>query len=200
MTNFEQPLISIDVVPVRFDAALGGIVFGVAERLYEPFLGKLALPGVLLNTGESIEDAAKRALEVKAKLPLGALHHFGAFDGTNRDPRGATISIALLSAQDRSAEGGVLWTTPGPKLPFDHNLIVERGLEELSAVLWKDIPFTRALLGEEFSTQEVIQLGAPTPLASNVGRWLKANELIVDTGKTRRAGGSGRPSKVWSWK
>lgn len=200
MTDFPQPLISIDVVPVRFDAQRGKAVFAVAERLFEPFIGELALPGVLLNPGETIDGAAKRALAVKAGLQPGTFHQFGAFDGTNRDPRGATISIAMLSAQDRDDAGSAIWLDEVPTLPFDHTAIVTAALNELSAIMWKDLEFTRALLGEEFSTQEVLQVGSPTPLASNTGRWLKNSGLVTDTGRTQRVGGSGRPSKIWSWK
>lgn len=196
----EQPLVSIDVVPVKFDHALGRVVFGTGARQYEPFINVQALPGVLLWPAETIIDAAKRALSVKTGLDAGVLRHIGAFDGANRDPRGATISISLLSLQAPDAESPkVAWHSDFIQLPFDHESIMQRGLEHLSEILWKDIPATRILLGEEFSTAEVIQIGSPTPLTSNVGRWLKSSGLVEDTGTTRRASSSGRPATVWKW-
>jgi len=196
-----QPLVSIDVVPVKFDKEQGCLVWGTAKRLYEPYLGEQALPGVLLLPGEGILAASARALRDKAALSEGVFHQFGAFDGTNRDPRGATISIALLSGQPSNADSDrVTWHKTLEKLPFDHNEILKAGETELSAVLWKNIPLTRVLLGEEFSTLEAIQIGSPTPISSNVGRWLTASGLVEETGETRRTKWSGRPSKVWKWK
>lgn len=206
----KQPLISIDVVPVRFDKTAGALEIGTGRRLFDPFVGEQALPGVLLMQGESIEHAAYRALNSKTGILAehsGYITQLGAFDGTNRDPRGATISIALLSAQefDRSPSTRVLWTpvADAAGLPFDHDTIVRGALSRISQSLWVDAEMMKMLLGKQFSTSDAIELskavGAWPTDASNFGRWLSSNRSVKKLDKPSTSTGRGRPSAVWTW-
>lgn len=206
----KQPLISIDVVPVRFNAATGALEVGTGRRLFEPFVGQQALPGVLLMQGESIDHAASRALNSKTGIlgeHSGYITQLGAFDGTNRDPRGATISIALLSVQEfgRSPSTRVVWTPVGESegLPFDHDAIVKAAITRLAQSLWVDVEATKMLLGKSFSTSDAIDLSKalgswPTD-ASNFGRWLASNKSVVKSEGTSGSSGRGRPSAMWRW-
>lgn len=203
-----QPLISIDVVPVRFTD--GELLIGLGNRLYDPYKGQLALPGVLLLQGESIMHGAQRALQTKVGiLPEHAGHRtqVGAFDGTNRDPRGATISIALLSTgQYKEAnETRVTWVCPAETgdLPFDHTNIIRQSLQRLGQMLWHDTEVTRSLLGKRFSTADAIALsqavGAMPADVKNFGRWLASSPLVTKVEGQTQAAGRGRPSAVWAW-
>ena len=200
MTNqqYDQPLVSIDVVPLRYNRELKSLEYGVSPRLFEPFKDELALPGVLLRSGEAVNDAAERALQTKANLPTGALRQFGVFDGTNRDPRGATISIAFISVQDEDSVGPV-WTSETQTLPFDHSLIAAAAQEYLKLLIWKDIELTRATLGEHFTVADVLVFGSPTPHASNVGRWLDAHPSLSRSDNLTKTGSVGRPAVAWEW-
>lgn len=203
-----QPLLSIDVVPVRFTD--GELFIGLGNRLYDPYKGQLALPGVLLLQGESIKHAAQRALQTKVGiLPEHAGHRtqVGAFDGTNRDPRGATISIALLSTgQYKEAnETRITWVRPTETgdLPFDHSNIIRQSLQRLQQMLWNDVEVTRSMLGSRFSTADAIALSQavgtmPTDV-KNFGRWLASSPLVTKVEGQTQAAGRGRPSAVWAW-
>lgn len=203
-----QPLISIDVVPVRFTD--GELFIGLGERLYDPYKGQLALPGVLLLQGESIMHGAQRALQTKVGiLPehAGRRTQVGAFDGTNRDPRGATISIALLSTgQYKEAnETRVTWVRPDETsdLPFDHSNIIRQSLQRLQQMLWLDVEVTRSMLGSRFSTADAIALsqavGAMPTDVKNFGRWLASSPLVTKVEGQTQTAGRGRPSAVWAW-
>ncbi len=205
-----QPLISIDVVPVRFNAATGQVEVGTGTRLFEPFIDEQALPGVLLMQGESIEHGAYRALNSKTGILAehsGYITQLGAFDGTNRDPRGATISIALLSVQefDRSPSTRVTWTPVAESegLPFDHDTIVKAAVARLAQSLWTDTELTKMLLGKTFSTSDALNLcealGSWPTHSSNFGRWLASNKSVVKADGTSGASGRGRPSAMWHW-
>jgi ADP-ribose pyrophosphatase YjhB (NUDIX family) len=200
MSEWDQPLVSVDVVAVRRDA--GMLSFALCERKLEPFAGRSALPGVLLLTGEGLADAAKRAVVTKLELPTRSIRHitqFGAFDGTNRDPRGATISIGHLCAVDAFA-GSATWTpidAPPSGLPFDHDAIVAASAAEISRRLWVDMTFTQAVIGPEFTTSVILaitrQARARLPdTAKNMARWLRSNHHAESTGLRGR-------DTVWRW-
>lgn len=195
-----QPLVSIDVVPLRFNRSTAKIEFATGVRIFEPWLGEDALPGVLLHAGESIPDAAERALQVKTGLPAPLLRQLGAFDSTNRDPRGATISITLLAAQTPDVESELAtWHSDIFTMPFDHEIIVGEALERTSQMLWRDEEFTRTLLGETFTTADAVAIGSPTPHASNVRRWLEAWGPVERINEVNKTGAVGRPAVAWRW-
>lgn len=194
-----QPLISVDVMALSWHGEQ--LRFALHERQNAPFAGRSALPGVLLLPGELLDDAVRRAVESKLGLAQAEIVHVGqvgAFDGTNRDPRGATISIAHLAVVSDSAEGPLLgsWVTSADGLPFDHDAIVAATFAELGRRLWNDWELTRAILGEQFTTKSALalshRLDAVPGRASNIARWLEA------TGRLHRAGLSGRAA-VWRW-
>lgn len=195
-----QPLVSIDVVPVRYNRALGVIEFATGTRIFEPFLGEQALPGVLLSSGESINAGAIRALDVKVGLPAGVSRQLGAFDSTNRDPRGATISIALVSIQEPTANSDrAFWHAEVSELPFDHEGIVREAFTRVSQALWKDVEFTRALLGDNFTTADALNVGSPTPHASNARRWFETWPHVRRIENLSKTGSVGRPAATWEW-
>jgi len=205
--NNPQPLVSIDVVPIRYNRETRSIEIALGTRLYEPFEGVPALPGVLLLQGESIAQAAVRALERKTGLPEYAeftTRQVGAFDGTNRDPRGATISIALIAVGDLKLQRGV-WVNVADAhdLPFDHDAIIRGAVSRLAEMWWRDNELTQQLLGATFTTADVLVLSAllsshPADPA-NIRRWLTNSALTVQQSGFAAPTGRGRPSAVWGW-
>ena len=117
------------------------VEIATCERPSEPYLGQLALPGVLLWEGERLENAARRAAWHKLGFNVDALGQLTVFDEARRDPRGFTLSVAMWGVGD--GEGRARWfpLDEVPPLAFDHNSIIEnwsvtlgcRGPEEAAA-------------------------------------------------------------------
>ncbi|GAA3599416.1 NUDIX domain-containing protein [Klugiella xanthotipulae] len=207
----DQPLLSIDVVPVRFTEERG-MQLGLGVRLFEPFRGELALPGVLLVGEERLAEAAYRALAAKVGLGLGevrALVQVTARDNPERDPRGPTVSVSYLAvvAPDAVAPRAV-WRdwVGGDPLPFDHDRIVAAAADRLRVSVWQATPearlLTRALTGETFSTRRAARLTEAVtgvrPEPGNFNRMLRtAPDLARCAGV--EAAGRGRPAALWAW-
>lgn len=206
----DQPLIAIDVVPMSFTAG-DGLRVATARRPYDPYAGLEALPGVLLDGAELLADGARRALRTKAGIDAAAVRHLaqvGAFDGPDRDPRSTAISVAFAAVVSAPSTGGsVVWRGPGqgePRLPFDHDAIIAAALDHVRTRLWRDLPLTRALLGDTFSTADVARLQTEltgvTPDPGNTNRALRTNPALVRAdAPARSAGRGGRPPATWTW-
>jgi 8-oxo-dGTP diphosphatase len=228
MTEFELPNISVDVVPVTLNAYSGKLEVLIGKRIYEPNLGEFALPGVLLTPHERLDEAAYRALEKKLSIPASyvvELIDLGTFDNPDRDPRGATVSIAKLAVISSAPEGSTAaGVTSIPideiandsyALPFDHNSIVLAASNLLAEKMLFNKAITKAILGDTFTTKTLrnvlVQLQETEKGeniifdASNLTRQLKGTkwvEMVEDketvtslTASTSR----GRPSRVWTW-
>ncbi|MEV6427032.1 NUDIX hydrolase [Nocardia sp. NPDC051463] len=203
----EQSVVSVDVVALRFWGADAGVTIGVAPRDLEPFTGELALPGVLLGRGERLVAAARRAVRAKLGVPeaaIGAVGQLVTFDEPTRDPRGPTLSIAMWAVVGPH-QGPAQWVSfdAVPELAFDHNRIVDAAQGLLARLLWKDIPFTRALTGDEFPATRAVELSATLqgakPDPANLNRTLAALPGLYRTTERRRVKATGRPAAVWAF-
>ncbi|MFF5792445.1 hypothetical protein ACFY5D_10370 [Paeniglutamicibacter sp. NPDC012692] len=208
-----QPLVSIDAVPLILHEGSLHLVLGVRE--YDPFAGRAALPGVLLNAHERLAEAVHRALLSKTGVPAGAVLaglEAGVFDDFERDERGPTLSIARLVILDEKTP----MTDPRvrlepladlPELPFDHRAIVAKAATVLLDSLWINLETTKALLGESFDTAELIarmkELASaaelPMPETANIGRALGSNKLLERVAPAAASSGRGRPPALWRW-
>jgi len=207
----QQPLVSIDTVPLILREGHWRVVLGVRE--FEPYAGQAALPGVLLRPMERLEEAALRALETKVNISgenVLFLMNTGAFDNPDRDPRGPTLSIAHLAVinPEDEPEGVVYHRLAGTTdLPFDHSTIVVVAAKAALDALWVNEPLTRALLGEKFSTADVARLmrdlaaaaSENEPDTSNLGRELARNPRLVKAAAPAAPVGKGRPAAAWAW-
>ena len=213
MTLPQQPLVSIDTVPFLFRDGVLSVV--LADRLYEPFQGQAALPGVLLSANERLAEAAVRALETKAGIGKKSIRNItgaGVFDNPDRDPRGPTLSIVHTLILDPSVSAdrdgvGIVPATAVQGLPFDHDAIITRTAGAVLDALWVDSALTRALLGERFTTASAARLtrelaaaaDRPEPVTSNLGRDLAKNPALVKTAAAAEPAGRGRPAAGWAW-
>lgn len=210
-SRIESTLVSVDVLALRFDPSARAVVLGIAPRAHGPFLGDLALPGVLLGRGERLRDAAMRAITGKLAVAAEAVSAVGqlvTFDEPSRDPRGPTLSVALWATIDpaRLGASGPVWTPLDavPPLAFDHDRIVGDCVPLLRDRLWRDAPFTAGLLGAEFTTAQALDvteaLTGDRPYPANLGRTMDRVPGLRRT--TRHAAAlpkGGRPPLVWRW-
>ncbi|WP_114854382.1 NUDIX hydrolase [Brachybacterium sp. YJGR34] len=211
--SFEQPLVSVDVVPLHLGAD-GTLRVTLGPRQFAPHLGEPALPGVLMGRERSVEAAA-RALRTKTGIEAEVLlRDVGVFDSPARDPRGPTMAVTKLAlgpARDL-APGPPALAVPvaalGP-LPFDHAAMIAAAVRSLAAQIWQDREMARALLGAEFTTRTATALQreleqaagqAVRADASNMKRRLLATGWVRPTDRVALPeGATGRPSTVWEW-
>lgn len=200
-------VVSVDVVALTYDRGVRRVHYGTHRRDVAPFVGELALPGVVVRSGERLADAAVRAL---AKLEQSAapavLGQLRTFDEPARDPRGPSLSIAMWAvypphqiAEDTTAEWAEIGT-PQP-LAFDHADIILAVQPILADMLWRDLDFTRALTGPEFTATDAVaitaQLTGRDVHRANLNRDLAKTPGLAEHGLAAAAGG--RPPKVWRW-
>jgi 8-oxo-dGTP diphosphatase len=211
------PAISADVVPL-WPQPDGSVRLLLSRRLFEPWPGRLALPGVLVLNGETLEQACRRALVTKSGIAaehLRLLQLSGVADSPERDQRGHTISVSYLavvddpSAPERPGNATFALAERPSGLPFDHDAIVERALVQARVRLWEDdAALARALLGSPFTTpQAAALLGDIDPgfNGTNTRRVLAAQPSLrravpaAGPAGTGPGAGRGRPATSWEF-
>lgn len=211
----DQPLISVDVVPVYYDRGTRTMQVWLGDRLFDPFKGAPALPGVLLGH-ELLDAAAYRALDSKlaaSQTDVTCLGDVGVFDNPNRDPRGPTLSIGKFAVlSDRYAPTRRQHQAPmvrKARLPFDHTHIVTAAARVLADQLLGSRDVTRAILGERFSTKDLVavyrqlrQRGHADRSevdVANLQRKLRSTGWVVKDGSEPASGEAGRPATMWKF-
>jgi ADP-ribose pyrophosphatase YjhB (NUDIX family) len=194
--------VSVDALTVRFNAERRGVEVAVTLRTQEPFTGQLALPGVVLLEGERLAHAAERALRDKLGWDAPrALGQLVVFDEPARDPRGATLSVAMWAVADGPGDNWVSLDAV-PPLAFDHNRIIEVCRPMLAEMLWRQLDFTRALTGPTFPISTAIalteSLTGTSPDRGNLNRRLATIPQLRVSGR-EVVRGRGRPGATWTW-
>lgn len=198
--------VSVDVLTLRYNAIARNVEVAVMPRATDPYVGQLALPGVRLWEGERLVDAARRAAQTKLGLPLRGLGQLTVFDEPHRDPRGATLSIAMWAVADDidGTDDGVEWFEMDemPQLAFDHNTIVSECRPLLVERLWRDLNFTRALTGPTFPVSAAVAITrsvtGTSPDRGNLNRRL-ASVKGLGVSHRKVVLGRGRPGTLWEW-
>ena len=124
-TRFLKPSLATDGILVADSKLL------LIKRKKDPFKGKYALPGGFVEYGEKVEDAVVREFREETGLEVAIDRLLGVYSAPGRDPRGHTVSVVFVLAQ----EGGTLadsdethaeWVPIAklPQLAFDHNQIL----------------------------------------------------------------------------
>jgi len=122
----ELPVLTVDVV-IRKDE---GFVF--VKRGKGPFKGYWALPGGVVEYGETVEAAALREAREETGLEIKLKRLVGVYSEPDRDPRGHFVSVAFLAdavggelrAGSDAAAVKVFRTKPST-LAFDHDKIFD---------------------------------------------------------------------------
>ena len=127
MSAPKTPMLAADcVVFDRQDRVL------LIRRGHQPFEGQYALPGGLVEIGETVEAACRRELKEETGIEAGALALIGVYSDPKRDPRNHACSIAYLArvegaeptAGDDAAAAEWVKDWRSLKLAFDHADIV----------------------------------------------------------------------------
>ena len=212
-----QPLLSVDTVIFSvIDEQLHVLLVKRAlipgkEKNY-PFQGKWALVGGLVDIrlDSSLEMAVLRRLREKTNVQSPYLEQLQSFGDARRDPRrwaATVVYFALIPAVDMQLASGprveqVRWwpieKAGALKLAFDHNRILETGIDRLRAkVEYTTLPVN--LLPEEFTLSELqriyeIVLGRMLDKSSFRKRTLSA-DVLEQSASVR--GGRNRPAQLY---
>ena len=129
-SSAKRPLVAVDGVVVR----RGGSVV-LVKRKKPPYEGYWALPGGLVEYGETVEEAVVREVKEETGLDVEIKGLVGVYSRPDRDPRGHVISIAFLVVEvggelrgSRETEVNEFYAIPR-ELAFDHREILRDGLE-----------------------------------------------------------------------
>lgn len=185
----------------------------LVKRAEEPFMNKLALPGVAVLENESLSEAAKRCLleetGITDDIYMEQLFTWG--DQLDRDPRERVISVSFLAMIPReriNETAGLRVHEIGffdmdfieqnsKDIAFDHKDIIIYGRERIrNKARYTTIPFH--FLPEKFSLAQAqrvyeIMLGKSLYKANFRKDILK---YVEETGQMRKDGAC-RPSKLY---
>ena len=123
-----SPVLATDII-IEFPN--GEIV--LVERKYDPFKGSLAIPGGMVEIGETVESAAIREAKEETGLDIEIKKLVGVYSDPDRDPRGHCVSIAYhaipiggtLEAASDAARVFKVRDYLSKELAFDHSQIVK---------------------------------------------------------------------------
>lgn len=208
--------VGVDIVIFSVDTEQNRLLLLLVMRHDAPFSGQWCLPGTLVQHGESLEQAADRALSEKVRVNNLYLEQLFTFGGPHRDPRESldSFGIRYLSvsyfALVRFAEAkliadgvtGIAWY-PLPQVPplaFDHNQIVQYGYRRLRNKL-EYSPIAFDVLPETFTLSDLYQiytivLGEGFSDYSNFRSRLLKLGFLADTGD-KVSKGAGRPASLY---
>ena len=131
--HIEKVTLAADII-IQFND--GSIV--LIKRLNEPYKNQWALPGGIMDPGETIEVTAVREAKEETGLDVKLERLLGVFSKPGRDPRGRTVSVLFLA----SVVGGILKAQSDAKeilrtndyaemeLAFDHDEMILLFLKE----------------------------------------------------------------------
>ena len=208
--NTNGPAVAVDTVVMGIDEGkLKILVLQIGSREYQ---GKWALPGGLIQIGESPESAARRVLEKKTNIKAGYLEQLYTFGDPKRDVRGQIISIAyfllvrdIKKYQIKSTDfySDIQWIAVNslPAMAFDHQDIIAVSLKRLQDKLgYSNIAYS--LVPKLFTLTQLqivyeIVLGRKLDKRNFRKRILGLN-LLKDTFKIKKD--ANRPAKLYQFK
>ena len=157
--------IGIHVVSTIFTVDKGVTKVLLIKRTNEPYKGFWALPGGALYNNELILDGAKRELKEKTGINEIELSMYKIIDTIDRSPLKRMVAISFIGVMDikkaellkeTSKTSDIGWVDIKliPTLAYDHNEILNYGVEELkNKILDSDI--LKSLFPNEFTLPEL---------------------------------------------
>ncbi|MDD3648114.1 MAG: NUDIX hydrolase [Candidatus Dojkabacteria bacterium] len=134
----KQVLLAADAVVIKNNKIL------LIKRKYDPFKDCWALPGGLVDYGETTENAVLRELKEETDLTGKIKSMIGVYSDPTRDPRGQVVSIAYLIGETKGhlrkkeETTAIRWFSLKklPKLAFDHAKIIQDAMSRTYASSW----------------------------------------------------------------
>jgi 8-oxo-dGTP diphosphatase len=211
MEEINKPYLAVDtVVFTIINQKLSVLLIQIAEGIYS---GKWAVPGGLVNSDESLDEAAVRVLSEKANLKNVFLEQLYTFGHPERDRRGRSVSVAyfaLIPAPEKIEVAkkeyyrDIKWYSVDdlPDMAFDHKKIVAVAHERLKSKLsYTNIVYS--LLPKEFTLtqlQRVYEVILGEKLDKrNFRKKIESLGILRDLDK-RQDDVSHRPAKLYSFK
>jgi ADP-ribose pyrophosphatase YjhB (NUDIX family) len=162
--NEDKILLAVDCIIFGFDKEDLKIL--LIKRDFEPEKGKWSLIGGFLKQEENLDEAAIRILHHLTGLHDIYMEQLYTFSKVDRDPAERTLSTAYYALIDianhnqeiiKPASSQWFSLKKGPKLIFDHHLMVEKAIARLRRrALNKPIGFE--LLPEKFTMRQLQKL------------------------------------------
>ena len=208
----KEQKIYLAVDPVVFGYQNNQLHVLLIKQKYGLMKGKWVLPGGFVKDNEGLTDAVKRELKEETGVTVAYLEQLYTFgDDIKRDPRVQVVSVAFFALvnpkklklkPDTDAEDAQWFDINNlPKLGYDHNKIINVGLERLKGkltyqpigfdLLDNDFPFSdlenlyRTILGKEIDRR-------------NFRKKMLSFGLLQETNKIKKEG-SGRPAKLFTF-
>ena len=158
--TYDHPRAALTVDAVVFGLDDADLKVLLIQRGQEPFIGRWALPGGFVHVDETIDQAVRRELQEETGLAKVFLEQLYTVGGLDRDPRERVVTVAyyaLVRMSDHRVQAATdasnaAWFALDdlPRLAFDHEAIIERGLKRLQGkVRYQPIGFE--LLPPKFS-------------------------------------------------
>lgn len=198
--------------------AVDGVVFGYTHKRLQVLLiqqkfggkeDKWALPGGFVRKEETLDEAVLREIKEETGVKVNYFEQLYSFGDINRDYRKRVVSVAYLALlnpknyqlkADTDAKDAQWFSIDEiPKLAFDHNEIIEKGLKRLKAKInYQPIGFE--LLSKEFPFSDLENL-YQTILGEKIDRRnfrkkILGFDILVETDKMQSSK-SGRPAKLF---
>ena len=120
--RYQKPTLAADGIVIIDDQVV------LVRRGRDPYRGYFALPGGIVEYGESVESCAVRELEEETGLRTEILGLVGVYSEPGRDPRGHFVSVVFhlakiggnLESGDDAAEVRLFPLNELPEMAFDH--------------------------------------------------------------------------------
>ena len=211
LADFPRPSVAVDtalmtVIPATHDtlARLGVLLVRRPPQSVGAAAG-WALPGPFLHEGETLAEAVRRSLEVKAGVTGREPQQLHVFDDPARDDRGWVLSVAhldVLSFVDlellrKPANSRIVALPSRLRLPYDHLAIIDLATERLRRE-YRAHPDPRRLLHESFTIADlraVHEAVAGRELQKDTFRRLMIDEL--ESLPAAAEGRRGRPAQLF---
>lgn len=158
--------LAVDAIVFGYDP-LEGISVLLIKRKYDPFQGKWALPGGLVQEDESLEHAVERELEEETGVKVDYLEQLYSFGNVGRDPRNRVVTVAyyglvnksdfhLYASTDADDAQWFHWDEL-PELAFDHEMILGMAVDRLRGKIRYE-PIGFELLDDKFPFSDLHKL------------------------------------------
>ncbi len=177
-----------------------------------PYKDQWALPGGIVQIGETLDEAAQNVLAKKAGIKGLHLEQLYSFSKLDRDVRGRVVSVAYFALVDSdkfSVETmdyymAIDWKNVEklPKMAFDHKEMIQYGVKRLCAKIeYSNIVY--GLLPKEFTLTEMQSvyeaIVGHVIDKRNFRKKILALNILVETDK-ERTGQKNRPAKLYQFR